>query len=220
MSNKKELPKIAIMLIGHIRSWNTGCRESFMNKFNKYKPDVYVITYDTIDYKSDAPKLASEQIRFFLRDINVVKLQIKDENDVFEESKKYENFQNVEDKMSFRKSLCQYINLRDCFKMIEDSKKKYDYVVKTRFDLCYHFDEDIFREYGQIFTSNGHCCCDFFACSDLGRMAHYSSYIDNLENIYTRYLSAPEQIINPHIILHYHLLGGYTNNIHVEKLQL
>ena len=56
--------------------------------FNKYKPDVYVISYDTMDYKSE-PRLLKEQVKINLRDINVVDIVIKDENEVYEQSKKY-----------------------------------------------------------------------------------------------------------------------------------
>ena len=44
--------KIAIILVGHIRSWEK-CKQSFIDLFNKYDPDIYIYTYNTLNYKSD-----------------------------------------------------------------------------------------------------------------------------------------------------------------------
>jgi hypothetical protein len=216
MPKMPKMPKIAIMLTGHIRSWNNGCKQSFIKMFNKYNPDVYVITYHTMDYKSES-RLLKEEIQFNLRDINVVDIVVKDENEVYEESKKYKDFCNG-DADQFCSTMCQYINLKNCFKMVQDSEKKYDYVIKTRFDLKYHFNEDIFKDHHQIFTSNQCCACDFFACGTYEQMARYSGLIDNVERIYKQYFY-PDIQVTPHMLLHYNLLGGYTNNLHVEVVK-
>ena len=210
--------KVAIMLIGHIRSWNKGCKESFIQKFNKYNPDVYVITYDVIN-ENFKEKLKKEEIEDIFKDINVVKLEIKDQDEVYIETKKYENFCNHEDKNIFRRMLCQSVNLKNCFTMIEESGKEYDFIIKTRFDLIYNFEpEDIFVK-NRIITSGSHSACDFFACSDPGNMKKYSSIIDKVENLYNKYFK-PDIEVSPHMILHYHLLGGYTNHLNVSLIRL
>ena len=214
------MSKIAIILLGHLRTWNE-CKESFINKFNQYNPDVYVITYDTPDYKSEI-KLTKQEIEDDLSGINVVHLEIKDENVVFNETKeKYERFCIGDTKERFTSCLCQYNNLQKCFKVIEETGIKYDYVVKTRFDIRYHFEEDIFRPYGQIFTSNQHNVCDFFACANFDDMRVYCGAIDKLEFLYEKYFY-PDITITPHIMIHYTMATShkwYTNNLHVEVVR-
>jgi type IV secretory pathway component VirB8 len=85
------MSKIAIILVGHLRSWKS-CKEQFMKYFNKYDPDIYALTYDTINYNSEEI-LSEEEIKESLKDINIVKLTIKKQKEVFEEAKnKYGKF--------------------------------------------------------------------------------------------------------------------------------
>ena len=149
--------KIAIILVGHLRTWEK-CKQSFIDTFSTYEPDIYVYTYDTINYKS-SDTLKEKDINELLKDI-----KIKDKNEVLKESQEKYSEYYIENgnttQIRFPEFCCQYIN-------VKQSGIEYDFVVKTRPDLVYHFNpEEIFNETCKnstsIYTSNQHNTCDFF----------------------------------------------------------
>lgn len=205
--------KIAIILIGHMRSWNI-CKEYFMQYFNKYNPDVYALTYNTINFNSNDNVLTNEEIVESLKDINVVKLRIKDENVVFEEAKnKYSKFQIDQNRDANAISwTCQLLNLETCFNDIIESGIKYDYVIKTRYDVQYLFDErNLFVEKENcVNISTGHSCCDIVACGKFERMYSYCTIANNLEFLYNKVFKEDCVEMNPHILLYYNF--AYNNS--------
>jgi hypothetical protein len=214
--------KIAIILVGHIRTWEK-CKQSFIDTFNKYDPDIYLYTYNTPNYKSDT-KLSEVDIREIFKDIRIHSLIIKDENEVFKEAdEKYTKYyiENGNTKKErFAEFCCQYINIKNCFEVVENSGINYDFVVKTRPDMLYYFDpSDIFidghKNSNNIYTSNQHNTCDFFAVSTFDKMKRYCNTIDILPKCYE--WCYPHVEITPHMLLHYSLLGGYTNHLNVQK---
>jgi hypothetical protein len=213
--------KIAILLVGHIRTWEK-CKQSFIDTFNKYDPDIYLYTYNTLNYKSDTI-LDETEIREIFKDIKIKHLIIKDENEVLKESdEKYTKYY-IENgnttKEQFPTFFCQYINIKNCFEIIKNSGITYDFVVKTRPDLIYNIDSsEIFNDdckNSNIFTSNNHSTCDYFAVSTPGKMEKYCNTIDNLPGCYE--WCAPDVEISVHMLLHYSLGGGYTCHLNVNK---
>jgi hypothetical protein len=214
--------KIAIILVGHIRTWEK-CKKSFIDTFNKYDPDVYLYTYNTMNYRSEI-KLSETDIREIFKDIRIHSLTIKDENEVLKESTdKYSRYyiDNYNTKKEhFPEFCCQYINIKNCFNTVVDSGISYDFVVKTRPDILYKFDSsEIFNNdhnnTDKIFTSNQHSTCDFFAISTFDKMRRYCLTIDALPGCYE--WCSPYVEITPHMLLHYSLLSAYTNHLNVEK---
>ena len=205
------MSKIAIILIGHMRSWKS-CKEQFMKYFNKYDPDIYALTYDTINYNSEEI-LSEEEIKESLKDINIVKLTIKKEKDVFDEAKnKYGKFLLEQNRdLNTLTWGCQILNLQSCYNDIINSGIKYDYIIKTRFDVQYLFDDDnlFIEKENFINISSKHDCCDIFACGKFDKMHSYCNIADNVEFLYNKVFKENWVEMNPHILLYYNF--AYTN---------
>jgi hypothetical protein len=205
------MSKIAIILVGHLRSWKS-CKEQFMKYFNKYDPDIYALTYDTINYNSEEI-LSEEEIKESLKDINIVKLTIKKQKEVFEEAKnKYGKFL-IEQNRDINTLTwgCQILNLQSCYNDIINSGIKYDYIIKTRFDVQYLFDETSLFIENQNFIniSSNHDCCDIFACGKFDKMHSYCNIADNVEFLYNSQFKDNWIEMNPHILLYYNF--AYSN---------
>lgn len=91
--------------------------------------------------------------------------------------------------------------------MLEKSGVAYERVVKTRFDVEYHFDK-LWEISGDLEFSNNHNCCDIFVVGSYQKMRDYSSWED-LDELYKKVFRKNFVGMNPHIVLHYHL--GYKN---------
>jgi len=214
--------RLAIILVGHIRTWEK-CKQSFINTFSKFNPDIYLYTYDTKTYKSET-RLSEEDIRNYFKDINIKKLIIKDENDVLSEvTKKYYNYY-IENPNTLRQKLleglCQYVNIQNCYNIICNSDIQYDFIIKTRPDIIYNSNfDDIFTEENKnttnIWTSNCHCSCDFFAASSLIGLNKYCNTINNIEGCYK--WCYPHVEISVHMLLHFSI-GNCASIINVQKI--
>lgn len=214
--------RVAIILVGHLRTWKM-CKKSFIDTFAKYNPDIYVYTYNTINYEST--KVSDSEIIDHFKDIDIKNIVIKNENDVLEESNiKYSKYyiQNSNTKLNtFTNFLCQYINIKKCYDIIKDTNIEYDFVIKTRPDISYNFDSaDIFTNEclisNKIYTSNRHFTCDYFAISSTNNMRKYCNTINKLEDCYN--WCFPDVEITPHMLLHFSISAGYTNHLDVTKI--
>lgn len=113
---------IAILIPGHLRWWK-DCKENFLKNFynNHHQIDVYVDTYKSVfrtdyflyDEKDRNIFLSDNEIKKLFDDINVVSFNI-DTDDT--KSGQIEKLQNVH-------------------KTLKKTHKKYDLVVRTRFDI-------------------------------------------------------------------------------------
>jgi hypothetical protein len=127
--------KIAIVIPGHLRYWE-DCRNNFLDNLydTNHDIDVYVDTYLTV-FRSDSRTydeqnkkqfLTEEEIKKLFFGINVVKFNF-DSNDM--------------DKSQEHK-------IQSVYKLLLESNKKYDLVVRTRFDLLL----DVELNYEQIYN--------------------------------------------------------------------
>jgi hypothetical protein len=128
--------KIAILLCGHVRSWN---KEHFLNTFPNV--DVFIHTYNNIfgyhpfiqnklNITNDDIKLTNSEIESYIG-IDIKKIVIEDENNIINN-----NITHISSDVysQFRKfKLCNQLRLE--YESIY--KIKYDLVIKTRFDISY-----------------------------------------------------------------------------------
>lgn len=128
--------KIAILLSGHIRTWDQ-CKESFYNMFPSNKFDIFMETYrDQYGYH---PYIQSKLNYFSDNKITCIDGEYKlcrIENNVTFDCSKFDP------KMKeFTHGYCQYTKLQRCMDLMVQYEKEnnivYDYIIKTRFDLIY-----------------------------------------------------------------------------------
>lgn len=113
---------IAIIIPGHLRYW-VDCRDNFLQKIydRKHNIDVYVDTYETVfrsDYRThnecDKKQFMNIQQIYNLFDgINVVSFNLDSED----------------------KDKNQETKIKSVFESVLKSNKKYDLMVRTRFDI-------------------------------------------------------------------------------------
>ncbi len=128
--------KIAIILIGNIRTWEY-CQENFLKTFSKYNPHIYAAV-DELQYghhpaiqgrisDSQDIKLTQDEIIQKFENVRLQKLLIF--------PRITENFDKVHS--NFR-------NLESCFSQVEklwvtmnNLNEQYDFIIKTRCDMMY-----------------------------------------------------------------------------------
>lgn len=128
--------KIAVLLIGNIRTWDY-CKESFIKTFNRYNPDVYLVTESTrynhhpavqgsIGDASDE-QIDKKTITELFKDINLVDYCINDAEPAI---------LRLRDPIfiPYNLSLKQFEKLATCITLLKES---YDLIIKTRCDLIY-----------------------------------------------------------------------------------
>jgi hypothetical protein len=133
--------KVAIALIGNIRTWNE-CKENFIEIFSPLNPDIYISTYDlqydhhpyikgVINDNEDAI-LSNEEIHQMFSDLNVKNLEIECSKEVTGEIKLHDIF--VQTGVSFS----QYRKFQNTMKKIAESGIDYDCIIKTRCDIIHN----------------------------------------------------------------------------------
>jgi hypothetical protein len=112
--------KIAIVIPGHIRWW-LDCKENFLQNFydTNHDIDVFVDTYNSV-FRSDKFEeqkkkqfLSVEEIKNLFSGINVVSIDIQSDG----------------------KNTCQEAKLISIHEKLCSYEKKYDLIVRTRFDI-------------------------------------------------------------------------------------
>ena len=146
--------KIAILLVGHMRSWKF-CKYSFINTFNSDNDiDIFVHTYDCIlNFHPYIQNLYSIQNNFDKsKDQDIIdqlgvyikNIVIENQDTVDEEIKRTNNLPINNDTYSqYRKNkLCNDIKSEH----EKENNFEYDIVIKTRFDIMFSSDiSDIIR---------------------------------------------------------------------------
>jgi hypothetical protein len=172
------LMKTAVILLGNIRTWEK-CHESFRQKFNN--TDVFINTYDA-QYMT-APYI--QQITNFYDEV------ILDQQDILNmfigidvkginvENSLRARFKVEQDKLKFKLSFephdvtvfyGQYLKLKESLDMIKqyelEHNFRYDYIVKTRFDIVYN-DFDLINDNQSILIDTGNVKPNdhFFMCN-------------------------------------------------------
>lgn len=141
--------KIAIILVGHIRTWE-HTKHSFDQTFGKFSPDLFITTYDKkygfapyirgLTNFHGEEDITSEQIRSMFLEFNVVDLTVDSAedmdrhlNEIKDDIKiKYDNIASF---------YPQFLKLKREFDILKEHEEKngfkYDAVIKTRCDLVY-----------------------------------------------------------------------------------
>jgi hypothetical protein len=166
--------KVAILLCGHVRSWDK-CKEWFLQCFKG--TDIFVHTYNTVlnyhPYISQTENIINNKSTLSTPEIveliglDLKKIVVEDDNSVFIPS----------DKVITDDIYCQYRKNFLCNNLRLEYEKEnnfeYDIVIKTRFDIVCSFDlENILKVIDDIKTyvyiSNGpsiYPCDQIFICS-------------------------------------------------------
>jgi hypothetical protein len=161
-------PKVAILLCGHIRTWDR-CLSSFVKFMDGVDYDIFIHTYSTSKsyhpYIRDTCNISDNTVEESKEDI-IKKLQIpyiklvveKEEESMIEikevEQKylncyqwpnygPYDDLQVLKGKGISIRTYLQYRKLRLCNELRKDYEKetgiKYDYIIKLRMDLDYSY---------------------------------------------------------------------------------
>ena len=140
---------MAIVLVGNIRTWNS-CRNNFISVFGRYTPDVFIQTYDrqyayhpyiqkTLNFYEDTT-LDAETIQEMFSGIKVSGLSINSIDSYVDT--KVKPFISSKFPDGAHLSLSQYFSLHDALGVVRDmedsTNKKYDCIVKTRFDVIHN----------------------------------------------------------------------------------
>ena len=210
--------KVAIILVGNLKYWGQT-KQSFIDNFNKYNPDVFVHTYDSISENSDE-KLSDSEINSMLSDINVIDKIVVDKNtfinQIDEEYKRYFIGDSYE---YYLEIISELKSINECYKKINN----YDYIIKTRFDILCNLNEyNLFdsTKTNQLFTSNTCNVCTHFVAGYDCNMKYYCNMINNLIYLYNTYFK-PDIKITSSIMLYYVLALNciyYSNDIPIELL--
>ncbi|MDD4931335.1 MAG: hypothetical protein PHG66_04310 [Candidatus Colwellbacteria bacterium] len=128
--------RVAVLVCGHTRTWNE-CKESFFSMFPHDKFDIFMEAYE--DQYGYHPYIQSK-LNYFsdnkITSINGYYKSCRVENNVLFDCSTFDPRMR-----DFTHGYCQYSKLQKCLELMiryeYDHNIKYDYVVKTRFDLVY-----------------------------------------------------------------------------------
>lgn len=173
--------KIAICLSGFIRTWEQSKKSFLVNLVQNNECDLFIHTYNQnyFEYSAERSDIyyTDDEIKEMFGGLNVKKIVIEDRNlilpELQSESKKFENFQNY--KIRIKESSednDNFVNLGirifDQLRKIhlsnelrknyeKESQIKYDFIVKTRFDVLYvdRINWNIFTEENKVYIGEG-----------------------------------------------------------------
>lgn len=113
---------IGIIIPGHLRWWQ-DCKENFLKNIYdiSHNIDVYIDTYETV-FRSNGRSYGESDKKIFLNMEQIIKL-FEGINVVYYNVEKEDKFSSQETK------------LKNAYEQLTESKKKYDLIMRTRFDL-------------------------------------------------------------------------------------
>jgi hypothetical protein len=190
--------KTAILLCGHVRSWN---KNIFLNTFGD--ADVFIHTYDnvlhyhpfiqkTMGVVENEKKLTKQQLVDFIG-IETKKIVVEDQDSIIIDDTLFPIHSDTY--AQYRKfKLCD--ELRTAYE--ENQQMNYDLVIKTRFDLSYSLNlDDMIKRFlkeESIYISNGP---SIYPCDQI--FIAKGNQIAKLRNILTDVLRPWEhKKLNPH----------------------
>lgn len=156
--------KIAILLCGHIRTWEK-CKETFIKIFDKYDADIFIHTYYTqngyhpyikevYNLQDDKKELLPQEFYKLFENLNIKDLCIENQEEIDKEIR--ENFKNPI--KPFYDIIAQYRKILLCNNMRKEyeikNNIKYDIIFKTRFDLMYDINFNFDDIFNQLLLSN------------------------------------------------------------------
>lgn len=205
--------KVALMLHGHFHHWEK-CKDSFIQTFAKYNPDVFVHTYYDSYYKGNTVQYTEEDIKKMLDGFNICGFDIEStadrEDSLRAESEKWYLVGPTTSKETWLHVYAQMYKM----KQVNDMRKKYmqqtgvtyDLVIRARPAIIYTDkfpDVTLLTEMNGIGMSNTHLSCDRISVGKPNFINRYCACFDNVPRMYehckyTAYMTM-------HTILHYTL---------------
>lgn len=208
--------KLAILLCGHIRTWN-DCKLNFEETFGKENVDIFVRTYDviygyhpyiknTINFKDDVIMDDDEIKKLFMFSNSNITLRyicIENQNIVDNEVKQYDSIVNND-------YLSQYRNFKKNFDAVKSYSEinniQYDFIIKTRMDLKY---KGVFNIHNKYHSNNMLCSV---GTQDLFFMAKIDILEKFLNDIFSQFDINKSKSINIHDVLSI-IIKNYHNVI-------
>lgn len=164
--------KVAVIIIGNYRTWEK-CRDNIKKTFSPLKPDYYMSTYDVqynyhpyikgvINYDEDYI-LDKKYIYENFSSFNPIDVDIEDWTTVkkiieTEKEKIHTSMQNIDSCFS------QYRKLKIALEMVKNKEEqknfKYDFIIKTRFDIIHNpfflssVEKEILIDSGNVFPND------------------------------------------------------------------
>lgn len=130
------MPSVAVLLSGHVRTWEE-CKDSFYDMFPSNKFDIFMEAYGNQygyhPYIQDKLKYFSDKE---IHSIDGLCKCCRIENNVLFDCSLFDSRMR-----DFTHGYCQYSKLQKCIDLMTKYENynniKYDFIVKTRFDLIY-----------------------------------------------------------------------------------
>jgi hypothetical protein len=207
--------KIAVLLCGHIRTWEE-CKDSFFNFFPS-DIDIFIHTYTqqyryhpyiqgTLDLTNDINDLKVDNTTNLFNLKNFKKVVIEEE--LTEEDVDLSEYPiNLDVYSQIRKvKLCN--ELRKEWE--KENNIKYDIVIKTRFDVCYQGIINLNIDFNKIYYLS---CNETLEPSDVCYLSSAKNFDILIEKLTKTYQN---KIINPHIWLK---LCIDSSNLQSQKLE-
>jgi hypothetical protein len=201
--------KIAICLSGFLRTWEYSKPSFLKNLIQDHDCDLFIHTYkqNYFEYSSQREDIiySEEEIMSMFEGFNVRSIVIEDRDliktTIEEDSRKYENINNY--KIQIKESSSNknnYVNLgiriydqlrklHLCNELRKDYQKnndvKYDFIVKTRFDMLYidKINWDSFTNDKIIYNGNGGCGGSPDDLVGIGKEDAMNAYMDRFVNL-------------------------------------
>lgn len=222
--------KVAIVLTGHLRCWKQVF-PNFKEKFiDRYKPDIFIHTWDDEAYwipgdkKSEtgiydgSPKIIDQDVIDAYNPISFVKENWHDFNENFDQyGKQFNNFAHRP-----KNILSMFYKMHQGFSLLEKHvsqlKNNYDLVFRMRPDMIFHNDLPDFKP-GVFYTIAhrnhlGQGTGDLMQVGNFGQMLFFTKIICFITEIYKQ-----TNILCPHIITETHIrnLGLNWNEFLINK---
>lgn len=194
--------KTAIILHGNIRTWDET-KHSFLESFEYLTPDIYISTYDRqwgyhpyvknlLSYFDDNSMDEHEIRKIFSTLSNVVDIEIENADTVDENVKKIENEKFALSMKEITSCFSQFRKVDNALKKIAEYENiknfKYDYIIKTRFDLIYNAtkyeinDNQVLIDSGNVFPNDHIIMCQrnkFFKIIDFIMNEFFNPVFEN-----------------------------------------
>lgn len=190
--------KVAILLTGHVRSWDK-CKNSFTKTFlnSSHDVDIFIHTYNNVlgyhPYIENLEKVQNNNITCTpsqikkIINLNHIKLETEEQNSV------YENV-DLDSLPIFHDTYAQYRKFHLCNQLRKEYEKDsgfvYDVIIKTRFDIDYSIDlDEIIKNFNYdsnyIYISSGP---SLYPCDQI-----FISKPENIDNFLSEFLKQDQK---------------------------
>jgi hypothetical protein len=150
------MPRIAVQLFGHLRTFNECAPALRKHLLDKYEADVFIHTWDKTDHEdltwhglnsSSNSSVVDDQVKNEIYSVYNPKSILIEKQNLFEESGFFGTSDKIKISLQGMKYMLysQYMANRLRLEYEAEQKVEYDYVVVTRPDIFLHSDIDIIK---------------------------------------------------------------------------